>query len=276
MNAYGVIYIATNLTTGEVYVGQTKQRPDVRFYAHKIAAKNPKTVFHNAVAEYGWDNFVFSVVASCFTREGLNATEKLLIAQYKPQYNSTRGGAGRPRSVSDSERRRLSEQAKKRWADPEWRKRTMETITKNASLGVYTESGRRGGLTGAGARGRWENHVPKPQSRKDRAASIAASWLDPCVRDRRLAGLRAANRKEEVRLCRSAAGRRRVMAADAVARTARKKWKPVYCPELQITFLSRSAASAYIGVGKAAVSEALRHARKVAGKYTLREVSHQL
>jgi len=274
--AYGVVYMAANLLTGETYVGQTIQRPSARFYAHKIAAKNPKTVFHRAIATYGWENFEFSVVASCITREGLNLIERWLIEEHKPPYNRTKGGAGRPRDVSDLERQRLSKQAKARWADPEWRKRTMETITKNASLGVYTEPGRRGGLTGAGARGRWKNHVPESQPRKDRAASMAASWLDPCVRDRRLAGLHAANRKEEVRLRRSAASRGRVMAAAAVARMARKKWKPVYCPELQTTFLSCSAAAAYIGVGKSAVSEALRHARKLAGKYTLREVSHQL
>lgn len=36
---YGSVYIATNLKTGEQYVGQTRQRAAVRFYAHMLSAR---------------------------------------------------------------------------------------------------------------------------------------------------------------------------------------------------------------------------------------------
>jgi hypothetical protein len=68
----------------------------------------------------------------------------------------------------------------------------------------------------------------------------------------------------------------RTQSPETIAAIAKTKWKPVYCPELQITFLSRLAAAEYINVGKSTVSEALRHNRMVAGKYTLQEVRHRL
>ena len=44
----------------------------------------------------------------------------------------------------------------------------------------------------------------------------------------------------------------------------------------EVSFLSRSAAASYIGVGRTAVSEAMRHNRKIAGAFTLQEVCYQL
>lgn len=276
MGAWGVVYIATNTITGEQYVGQTKQPPHVRFHAHEVSARKPVTKFHRAIADIGYDKFRFEVVASSLTREALNEAEKALIAEYSPVYNTTRGGAGRARVVTEAERARLSEAAKRRWADLEWRARTVQTMRELGAAGFFTEAGRKGGSTGCGARARWVGHTKAVKPSKDKAASIAASWSDPDVRARRLLGMSEANKRLDVRAKRSMATRGRVMSASSVAKTARSKWKPVYCPELSITFLSRSAAAEYIGVGKTAISEALRHTRKVAGEYTLREVGHRL
>jgi group I intron endonuclease len=276
MGAWGVVYVATNTLTGEQYVGQTKQPPHVRFRAHEVSSRSPKTEFHRAIAAIGYDKFCFEVVVSSLTREALNEAEKTLIADWQPVYNATRGGAGRPRTVSDTERMRMSESAKLRWSNPEWRDKTVASIRKAAASEAYKALGRGLGKTGAGAKARWGNHTPTPSTPKNRSASISASWADPDIRARRVAGLTKANSRPEVRAKRSMARRRQVMPANAIAASARKKWKPVYCPELQTTFLSRLAAAEYIGVGKTAISEALRHTRKVAGKYTLREVHHQL
>jgi group I intron endonuclease len=269
-----VIYKAANRITGEAYVGQTKQKPRVRFRAHAIAARKPKTKFHAAIAQHGYENFEFVVLASCLTCEALNKTEKLFIAEYTPAYNSTCGGAGRPRKVSDEERARMSEDAKRRWANPEWKARTLATIRGNAVSGVYTEPGRRGGKTGIGARARWVGHTLKGKPAGDRKASMVASWAATEVRERRLCGLREANLREEVRERRSVAAKNRVVSIEAVTKMARSKWRPVYCPELETTFLSRSAAATFIGVGNTTISEALKHRRKVLGRFTLREVCH--
>jgi hypothetical protein len=276
MGAWGVVYIATNLITGEQYVGQTKQPPHVRFRAHEVSSRNPKTKFHRAVADTQYKNFCFEVVASAPTREGLNATEKTVIAQYSPTYNSTCGGAGRPRTVSDIERARLSEAAKKRWSNPVWRETTVASIRKAASDSCYADYGRRVGKTGAGAKARWADHNKLEKQPKDRSASITASWLNPETRAKRIAGSIEASKRPEVIARRIATSTGRKLSAKAIAASAKAKCKPVYCPELQISFLSRSAAASYIGVGKTAVSEAMRHNRKIAGAFTLREVCYQL
>lgn len=274
--AFGIVYMATNLHTGERYVGQTRQKPSYRFCAHKAASRNPKSKFHIALSEYGRAAFFFEVVASANDAEGLNTTEKLIIGQYKPEYNATRGGAGRPRVVSIEERAAMSARAKARWADPIWKRNVTETMRKLGVSGVFTEAGRRGGKTGAGAKARWAGHNKVEKQPKNRSASIAASWVNPSIRARRIAGLMEANKRPEVRAKRSAATKGRKLPRQAIDASAKAKWKPVYCPELQVSFLSRGAAAEYIGVGKTAISEALRHARKVAGKYTLREVGHRL
>lgn len=273
---YGSIYMATNTKTGEQYVGQTRQRASVRFYAHMISARKPKFRFAKALAEYGFENFTFEEVASCLSREALNEAEKAFIAEYTPIYNSTKGGAGRPRVVSDDERHRLSEAAKRRWADPEWREKTVASIRKAADTEAYRERGRSLGKTATGAEARWVGHAPTLHGVKDRSKSIAASWEDPAVRERRTRAIIEANKRSEVQARRSMASKGRKQPKSAIVASAKAKWKPVYCPELQVTFLSRLAAAEYIGVGKTAVSEALRHARKVAGKYTLREVCYRL
>lgn len=276
MGAWGVVYVATNLITGDQYVGQTKQPPHIRFRAHEISSRTPTTKFHQAISSTGYDNFEFEVVASSFSREDLNATEKAVIAERKPTYNSTTGGAGRPRLVSDTERMRLSEASKHRWANPEWREKTTASIRKAAGTEAYRERGRNLGQTATGAKARWEFHTPKPKITKDRGHSISTSWGNPDVRERRLLGMLEANKRPDVRVKRSMAARGRTIPASSVAKVARSKWKPVYCPELQVTFLSRLATAEYIGVGKTTVSEALRRGHKIAGSYTVREVCHQL
>lgn len=273
---YGSVYMATNLKTGEQYVGQTRQRASVRFYAHTISARKPKFKFAKALAEHGVESFTFEELACCLSREALNNAEKAFITEYAPAYNSTKGGAGRAREVTDAERAQLSIAAKRRWADPEWREKTVASIRKAADTEAYKERGRNLGKTAAGARARWEGHTPVPPETKDRSKAVALSWRDPDVRERRKLAIAEANKRPEVRAKRSIASRNRVMPTNAIFATARSKWKPVYCPELQVTFLSRLAAAEYIGVAKTTVSEAVRHARKVAGKYTLREVRHQL
>lgn len=276
MNAWGIIYVATNILTGEQYVGQTKQRPHVRFRAHEISARDPKTKFHRAIAGLGYKNFKFEVIASAASREALNDTEKAIIRQYHPTYNSTVGGAGRARKVSQEERLRMSEAAKCRWANPVWRAKTTETMRELGAAGVFSDSGRKGGSTGAGARARWAGHIKTIKPTKDRSKSISASWANEEIRSRRVAGLVLANTRPEVRARRSLAMQGRTQSPETIAAIAKTKWKPVYCPELQITFLSRLAAAEYINVGKSTVSEALRHNRMVAGKYTLQEVRHRL
>jgi len=59
----------------------------------------------------------------------------------------------------------------------------------------------------------------------------------------------------------------------AVEKTARAKWKPVFCKELQVSFLSMKAAAEHFGVGNSTITEAVRRKGKVNKMFTLVKVA---
>lgn len=54
--------------------------------------------------------------------------------------------------------------------------------------------------------------------------------------------------------------------------TARLKWKPVYCPQLECSFLSRKAAAEHLGVLRTSISNAIKQKGVVAKMYTMESV----
>jgi group I intron endonuclease len=56
---------------------------------------------------------------------------------------------------------------------------------------------------------------------------------------------------------------------EEVERTARAKWKPVYCKELGISFLNQKYAAEYLGIRPSTVVEAMKRKGRVANKFTL-------
>jgi hypothetical protein len=54
--------------------------------------------------------------------------------------------------------------------------------------------------------------------------------------------------------------------------TARLKWKPVYCPQLEFSFLSRKAAAEHLGVLRTSISNAIKQKGVVAKMYTMESV----
>ena len=61
-----------------------------------------------------------------------------------------------------------------------------------------------------------------------------------------------------------------------VGQTRQKKainrWKPVYCPQIQCSFLSRKFAAEYLGVLKTSISNAIKRKGMVANMYTMESV----
>jgi len=53
---------------------------------------------------------------------------------------------------------------------------------------------------------------------------------------------------------------------------AKLKWKPVYCPQIQCSFLSRKFAAEYLGVLKTSISNAIKQKGMVANMYTMESV----
>ena len=90
-----IIYRVTNLITNDIYIGQTIKTLNQRISAHKIAAKQIKNKFYNAINKYSWDNFKFEILEYCNNQEELNQSEIFWIHRYnsyKKGYNSTPGG----------------------------------------------------------------------------------------------------------------------------------------------------------------------------------------
>lgn len=274
---YGSIYIATNKHTGEQYVGQTRQPVEKRWAAHWRTANCPasrKAKFQDALVSFGVN--AFDVVESfvAFDADALNDAEIALIAELQPAYNATRGGKGlRPVIVSDEVRERRSRAAKARWSDPEWKARTVEVIRKASQTPEATERGKKLAALGGGAI-RWAGHQKKPKAPPANRADITkATWQDPDIRSRRIAGLVRVCQDPAVRARRSEASKGRVHNPETIKKIAQSKWRPVYCPELQCTFLSMSAAADFLGVLKTSISNAVRQKGRVLRKYSLEKVA---
>lgn len=271
---YGSIYLLTNRHTKEQYVGQTIKSVDQRWYAHCVSAKTPKFPIAHNIALHGKDAFDVKEVFVAFSKPALNWAEQTLISELQPVLNKTKGGAGSPRSKTPEECARLSEAAKRRWENPEWRARTVASLKSAVRPTVPYEVLRDRGK--AVCAKRWANHVKKPRiangtdARTAQRADITArTWQNPEVRDRRIVNIRNANQRSEVKAKKALASTGRVMSRDTIEKIARAKWKPIYCPELQVTFLSQKHAAEFLGVLKTSVCNAVKMKGKVSKQFTL-------
>lgn len=237
---YGSIYVATNKHTGHQYVGQTRQLVQKRWDAHwrtAVCSSARKAKFQHALVTYGKEAFQVEEVFSAFDARALNEMEVLFISNLNPGYNSTRGGKGlRPITVSEETKRKRSDAAKARWANAEWREKTVESIK---AAGQTDEAKARGKVLAAlGSMARWANH-----------------------------------NKKEPKQCRVKLPKQKCDPSIGKARMIRSKWKPVYCPELQCSFLSQKAAAEYLGVVRTSITNAVKQEGKVKRMFTLMKVA---
>lgn len=93
-----VIYLARNKTNGKVYVGQTRQKWERRWYRHVWdASQGSPNRFHDAIRRYGADDFEVSQIATVLQPEWADAVEIQIIADHNSfnyGYNDTKGGGG--------------------------------------------------------------------------------------------------------------------------------------------------------------------------------------
>lgn len=275
MLRYGSVYTVTNTATGEQYVGQTRQAAIRRWRSHINTANSkaaPKYKIANAIVAYGPETFEFVEVFSAFSADALNDAEIALIEELAPAYNTTRGGAGH-RGVTPSAEvcKARSERLKRQWASPEWRNAQVEKLRELAKTPAARDRGRK---LAELRRVALLDRVPKVKPpHKNRSEITRKSWEVPAVRAARIEGLKRSLQTPEARGRLSAAMRGRKMSDSAVEKTARSKWKPVYCRELQCSFLSQKAASEFFGVLRTSVANAVKQKGRVAGKYTLEKVA---
>jgi group I intron endonuclease len=270
---YGLIYVATNRATEDQYVGQTRQKFKTRVQAHRISARNPKFKFHKAIASFGFETFSFEEVFNAFDKESLDFAEQEIIKDLSPTYNMTKGGSGMPGPVSDDTRAKRSEDAKRRWANPEWKAKTVALIKKASQTPEFKARCSLNAKSRNLAKIRWEGHVKAEPTPKDIAQSIKDSWTDPVIRAKRIEGLKRAASRPEARQKRSAASKGRVHSKPILEKIAKAKHKPVYCKELECTFLSQKHAAEHFGVGRTAITESIKRKGKVHKQYTLIRVA---
>lgn len=275
---YGSIYLLTNRHTKEQYVGQTIKSVDRRWYAHCISAKTPKFPIAHNIALYGKESFDVQEIFVAFDKSTLDWAEQTFIAIFCPTLNRTKGGAGSPRKLSAEECTARSEAAKRRWANQEWKAQTVASLKRAIRPTVSYEVLRDRGK--ALCEKRWAGHVKKVRIANgtearaaQRSEATTQTWKDSEIRARRIEGIRQANARPEVKAKIILANTGRVMSRDAVEKAARAKWKPVYCPELQISFLSQKHAAEFFGVLKTSVNNAIKQKGKVQRKFTLEMVA---
>ncbi len=99
----GYIYKITNKVNGKSYIGQTRYTVEFRWKQHQF--KKDNCHFHNAIKKYGVDNFTVEILEECEFKD-LDSREMFYIAKYDTfnnGYNSTIGGDGRRKIISDNQ-----------------------------------------------------------------------------------------------------------------------------------------------------------------------------
>jgi group I intron endonuclease len=192
------IYIITNAINAKQYVGITNDI-DRRWRRHKNA--NEGQLIHVAIKKYGLENFVFSHIASAFDAESAKAIEIMFIAEHNTLspngYNLTKGGDGTyGRSVSADLRKRIKDQNKQTWSNPELRKSLGEKISR-AKKGLA--SPKKGKPSGKKGIPHSPDHVKNltaalntPEYKENVSKRFKELWSDPEYKARQSASRKAA------------------------------------------------------------------------------------
>ena len=101
-----LVYKATNIVNGKVYIGKTTRTLGHAKARHHDRAFNVKyiTYFYNALRKHGWSSFTWEILYTGKDDQDIQRKEKEYIVEYKDIcYNMTDGGDGSAGiAVSDS------------------------------------------------------------------------------------------------------------------------------------------------------------------------------
>lgn len=90
------IYKATNRINGKSYIGQTVDYRS-RVWQHQRCYEKEKCKFHDAIQEFGFDNFDWEILKTCESKKEANQSERYYIEyynSYRNGYNENKGGVG--------------------------------------------------------------------------------------------------------------------------------------------------------------------------------------
>lgn len=90
------IYKATNKINGKSYVGQTVNYRS-RIWQHQRCYEKENCKFHDAIKEFGFDNFDWEILKTCENKKEADQIERYYIEyynSYRDGYNENKGGVG--------------------------------------------------------------------------------------------------------------------------------------------------------------------------------------
>lgn len=90
------IYKATNRINGKCYIGQTVDYRS-RVWQHQRCYEKEKCKFHDAIQEFGFDNFDWKILKTCENKKEADKSERYYIEyynSYRDGYNENKGGVG--------------------------------------------------------------------------------------------------------------------------------------------------------------------------------------
>lgn len=96
---YGIIYKAKLINDGRVYIGQTTKTLEERKKGHISHSKHSQeTYFVRAINKYGEQNFTWTILEECYSKEELDLAEQKYILQYSSLdpihgFNTKEGGS---------------------------------------------------------------------------------------------------------------------------------------------------------------------------------------
>ena len=239
--SHATVYLITNTTNGNTYVGVTRFAAEKRWREHCYTAKRePKTRLHRAIAKYGVEAFTVEPVATVMHADDAAGVEREVIMSLSPVYNQTNGGEiviGRRVTREVAERIRAANTGKKR---TDAQKRANGELKKRY-WAEHPEA--RGEILAALARGR-ANVSEERRLAAVRAAALAGKLGRPLTPERLAIQLTNLNTPE------------------ARSKAAASKRKPVECVTLNATFDSLLDAAEATGIDFGTISSVCLGKRK--------------
>ena len=122
-----IIYLHRNRANGKCYVGQTCQKPEVRWGLHGNGYKSQE-YFYRAIQKYGWDNFEHIILEDNLTAEEANQQEIFWAGYYHalvPEGYCLQVGQENQKTISNLARQHYQQATLKQWESLDYRKKII-------------------------------------------------------------------------------------------------------------------------------------------------------